>query len=133
MRPMKLQMLPFEADDLIRLQCEGPLSLAGLPPGADPLHQVLGPKAFGRKVLLDLKLAEGADTSGIAWLIRTTERFAQAGGRLVLVSVPPMVEQISLVLGLDSHLMSADSAAEAEKFALREAAAAPAAGPNGTV
>ncbi len=121
MRPMKLNMLPFEADDLIRIQCEGPLSLAGLPHGTDPLVQILGPLAFSRKVLLDLKLTEGTDTSGVAWLLRTTERFAQAGGRLILLSVPPMVEQIVLVLGLGTHFDAARTEAEGKKFVIREA------------
>ncbi len=117
---MKLEILPFEADDLIRVRCEGPLSLAGLPLGADPLQPLLGPKAFSRKVLLDLKRAEGADTSGVAWLLRTTDRFAQAGGRLILVSIPPMVEQIVQVLGIGTNFHAARSADDAGRLAVRD-------------
>lgn len=117
---MKLEILPFEADDLIRVRCEGPLSLAGLPLGADPFRQILGPQAFSRKVLLDLKRAEGADTSGVAWLMRMTDQFARSGGRLILNSIPPMVEQIIHVLGLGSHFAASQPAEDAGRLSLRE-------------
>ena len=64
-------------------------------------------------VLLDLHDSPGADTSGIAWLAQSTERFACAGGKLVLVTVPPSVEQIVTVLGLGELFHAARTDAEA--------------------
>lgn len=115
---MKLTMLPFDHDDLIRVQCEGQLSLIGHAPTVDPLVQILGPRGFSRKVLMDLHQARGADTSGIAWLSRTTDRFHQNGGRFVMFAVPPIVEQIVTVLGLAQHFVATLTESEARIVAL---------------
>ncbi|MGL6096000.1 MAG: STAS domain-containing protein [Fimbriiglobus sp.] len=112
MRPLALTLLPFETDELIRVRGTGRLSLVGLPTGSDPLQQLLGPRAFARKVLLDVSEASGADTSGIAWLASTTERFARSGGVFVLVGIPPSVQQILTVLGMSGMLHSARSESE---------------------
>jgi len=85
---MKLTLLPPRDDDLIRLRCEGMLRQ---PDEEDPLLALLGPHCYRHKVLLSLERAPSFDTSGLSWLMHAQKRFQQAGGRLVLYAVPPLV------------------------------------------
>jgi anti-anti-sigma factor len=57
----------------------------------DPFEELLGPLCHHHKVLLSLEHAESLDTSGMGWLLSNHKRFAEAGGKLVLHSVPPVV------------------------------------------
>jgi anti-anti-sigma regulatory factor len=97
-----LSYLPIEDDGLTRIRCEGPLSLRGRPVGAEPLHDLLGPRAYAQTVLLSLDKVVGAETSGVAWLFQAGEKFAAGGGRLILFAVPPPV--LSLVELLQMEL-----------------------------
>jgi anti-anti-sigma factor len=119
MRPMKLTMLPLETDNVIRVRCEGNVVLCGLSAATDPLQQLLGPNCFAHKVVINLSQAQGVDTSGVAWLVRTADRFAQVGGRFVILGVPPMVQQILHILGLSSYFRTATTDDEARDLALR--------------
>jgi anti-anti-sigma factor len=110
---MKLTLLPLQNDDVIRIRCDGDLSLRGLASGRDPLEAVLGPRYFGQKVLLDLEKAQSIDTSGVSWLMRLQERFRQANGRLVLYGIPPRVAQTLDFLRLTPLLTTAPTEAAA--------------------
>jgi anti-anti-sigma regulatory factor len=97
---MKLTLLPLQNDDVIRVRCEGLVSLRGLDRDSEPLQTLLGPHCASHKVLLNLDRAQGIDTSGIVWLIRAGDRFRQAGGVLVLFSLPPTVSDVLAFLRL---------------------------------
>jgi anti-sigma B factor antagonist len=53
---------------------------------------------------LDLDKTGYIDSSGIGWLVGCHRRFTAAGGRLILHSVPPMVEQVIHLLKLQKLL-----------------------------
>ncbi len=106
-----LSYLPIEDDGLTRVQCEGPLSLRGRPATAEPLRDLLGPRAYAQTVLLSLDKVVGAETSGVSWLFQTGEKFAAAGGRLILFAVPPPVLSLveMLQMELPFHLASSEA------------------------
>ena len=78
-----------------------------------PLESLLGPEVFARKLLLNLEETNYVDSSGVGWLIGCHKRFQQAGGKLVVHSVPPTVRQVLRVLRIDSLLTVGASEAEA--------------------
>lgn len=103
---MKLTLLPVQKDNVIRVRAEGQVSHRET---EDPLLALLGPNCFTHQVLLSLDRASGIDTSGLCWLVGSQKRFTQAGGRLVLIAVPPVVLDVLDFLRLTPMLdMAAD-------------------------
>jgi anti-anti-sigma factor len=117
---MRLTLLPLENDGVLRVRGEGMITLGPRPAAADPLLGVLGPQRFTHRVVIDLATAQGIDTSGISWLMREHDAFRDAGGRLVLSAVPPVVRQMLDVLRLADLLDLAPDEAEARRLALEE-------------
>jgi anti-anti-sigma factor len=127
---MNLTLSPLQNDEVIRVRCDGDVTLRGAASGGDPLEALLGPRSFGQKVLLNLEKAQGIDTSGVSWLLGLQERFRQANGRLVLVALPPRVTQTLDFLRLTGLLTTAPTEAAGVACA-REAPAAGTNGPRG--
>jgi anti-anti-sigma factor len=101
-----------EDDDITCLACEGNITQSLMTPGVDPIHDLLGEDGFKRQVVMDLNKTGYIDSSGIGWLLGSHRRFAAASGRLILHSVPPIVEQVIQLLRLHSILnIQADQAA----------------------
>jgi anti-anti-sigma factor len=97
---------------VIRLSCEGEITQQTIPPGQDPLEQAVGAGGFSSVVLLNLEKTHYIDSSGISWLLIRHKHFLQAGGRLVLHSVPPLVDQVLRLLKMYLVLnIAADEAA----------------------
>jgi anti-anti-sigma factor len=93
-----------EDDNIICLACEGNITQSMMSPDSDPLEDLIGAEGFSRQVLLDLDRTGYIDSSGIGWLVGLHRRFVTAGGRLILHSVPPMVEQVIHLLKLHQLL-----------------------------
>jgi anti-anti-sigma regulatory factor len=127
---MKLTLLPLQNDDVIRVRCDGALTLRQQETQADPLQSLLGPHCYSHKVLLNLERSQGIDTSGICWLLRNHNSFAQSRGAFVLYAVPPAVTDILDFLQLRPQLHIADAEPDARQLALGHVAAG-AAGPDG--
>jgi anti-anti-sigma factor len=116
---MKLTLLPLQNDDVIRVRCEGPVSLRELGSGtADPLQTLLGPHCYSHKVLLSLERTQSIDTSGIAWLMRSSHHFGQSRGAFVIYGVPPTVTDILDFLRLSALLRIAPNEPVAREMAL---------------
>ena len=94
-----------EDDNITCLACEGKIMQSMLLPDSDPLEDLLGGEGFTQQVLLDLERTDYLDSSGIGWLVGLHRRFVTAGGKLILHSVPPMVEQVIHLLNLH-HLLT---------------------------
>jgi len=94
---MQLSMLSNDGQ-VARVQCAGQITQNDLEPGQDPLEGLLGEGVFGRKVLMNLERTNYIDSSGISWLIISHKHFLQGGGKLVLHSIPPLVNQVLQVL-----------------------------------
>lgn len=114
---MKLRKVSDDGQ-VVGVACTERVTAADLSGGRDPMESLLGPAAFGRKVLLDLSGASAIDSSGIAWLVRTDRRFRQDGGKVVLHSVPPSVMDIMRVMRLPTLLFVAPDETQARAAAL---------------
>ena len=103
---MKLTLLPLQNDALLRVRCEGPLTRRGQ---GDPLQELLGAQCYGHTLLLSLERSQAIDTSGVSWLMRSHQAFQDAGGKLVLYSVAPVIVDVLDFLRLTPLLIIAPS------------------------
>lgn len=120
---MKLTLLPLQNDELVRVRCDGPMSIDSRGPHDEPLRELLGPYCFTLKVLLDLEKVQTVDTAGLSWLLRDHKKFQESGGKLILYNVPPIVTQVLDFLRLTPHLPIAPTEEAAREMALGEPAA----------
>jgi anti-anti-sigma factor len=104
---MKLHLLPSE-DGITRVRSEGDITLYEVQGCANLLEEVLGRDGFGRQVMLNLAQSCFIDSAGVGWLILAHKRFADAGGMLVVHSLPPMVNHTFRILQVGSILHVAD-------------------------
>jgi len=116
---MQLSLLSDDGE-VIHFQCEGDITLSDFQEGKDPFQDLLGPAGFGRKVLLNLQKTTYIDSSGIGWLIVHHKHFRQAGGRLVLHSVPARVNEVFQTLRLSLVLNIAEDEQAARARALKQ-------------
>jgi len=110
---MKLTLMPLQDGNVLRIRCQGMVSLRGTGASEDPLGELLGPPCFARTVLVDLEDAQGVDTSGVAWLARISEAFRQHQGKLIIHSVPAVVRRTLDIVHLTSSLCIVHDEAEA--------------------
>src|SRR4030042_108166 len=67
----------------------------------DPMANLLGAEGYARRVTLDLSEVSYIDSTGISWLLVRHKRFCEAGGKLVMHSIPSMVLNVLKILRLD--------------------------------
>jgi anti-anti-sigma factor len=111
---MKLTLVA-DGPEVVRVRCEGEIRDVRYQIKGDPLENLLGPGCYSRKVLLDLERTDYIDSSGISWLIVSHKYFKQGGGRLVLHTIPPRVNQVLQFLHMNRvlHLAADEPAARA--------------------
>lgn len=97
----------------VYVACRGDIALDHLQPTIDLLANVMGPAGYAKRVHLDLENTSYIDSAGIGWLIMCHKRFVEHGGKLVLYSVPPVVEQVLRLLKLETILTLAGDRDEA--------------------
>lgn len=114
---MKLTVLGDDPE-VVRLQCEGEISHTQLQIDHDPLTTLLGADCFSRRVLLGLERTTYIDSMGISWLLISHKRFNQSGGRLVLHTIPPMVQNILTLLKMHLIFQIAPNEGAARTLAL---------------
>ncbi len=100
---MNFTLLPHEAG-LTHVQCAGEITQQALWESDNPLKKLLGPEGRGGKVLLNLDQVDYIDSAGVGWLITCHKQFREAGGRLVLHSIPIQVQQIFQLLQMHKVL-----------------------------
>ena len=113
---LKLTLLAHE-DQLTRVQCDGQVTLGNLEGLPDPLEAILSGSGFSRAVLLDLERVIYVDSHGIGWFLRCHKHCVQAGGILVLYSVPPLVMQTFTLLRMNLVFHLATDEADARRLA----------------
>jgi anti-anti-sigma factor len=117
---MKLTILSNDSS-VVHVQCADRISQDDFPRGSEPLGALLAPVGgFGRKVLLNLEEATFIDSSGISWLLITHKHFLQNGGRLIVHSVPPLVNQVFQLVRLHLIMAVAPDVAAAQAIATRD-------------
>jgi anti-anti-sigma factor len=115
MKIVKLENL----DGVVRLVCEGEVTQQTLGTGRDVLRDVLGPDGFSGKVLFSLQKTTYLDSSGISWLLIGHKHFVQAGGKLVIHSAPPLVDQVLRLLKMQMVLNLAADENSARELSLK--------------
>ncbi len=118
--PMQLKMVADEGD-VVRVAVEGQISQL-VSQGNEPMVNLLGPAGFGRKVLLNLEKATFINSSGISWLLICHKYFTQCGGKLIVHSVPPLVNQVLQFVRLPSIMTFAEDEARARALVREEKA-----------
>jgi anti-anti-sigma factor len=98
------------------LACSGEVTMLDVQ-GRDPLEPLLGPDGFGRPVLLDMGRTTYMDSAAVGWLLGLHKKFNRAGGRLILHSIPPLVDQMFQLLKLPTVLHVAGDEAAARALA----------------
>lgn len=99
--------------DLVRLQLKGRIVQDVLGRQGEPIGELLGPNGYRRKTLMSLAKTDFIGSSGLSWLLVAHKRFREAGGKLVLHSVPVMVRDVLKVMRLDLVLDVADNESDA--------------------
>ena len=94
--------------NVLRLQAKGCVKQDAAMAELEPMGALLGGQGYSRKILLDMSEADFVDSSGLSWLLVCHKRFRQAGGKVVLHSVPLVVMQVLRVLCLDRAFDLAD-------------------------
>jgi anti-anti-sigma factor len=95
-----MQLKVTSDGDPAQVQAEGHVTFLATEHEQDPLKALLGPDAFSRRILLDMSRVEFLDSCGIGWLLHCQKQFREAGGKLVMHSVPPVVMQVFRLMRL---------------------------------
>lgn len=106
-----------QSNGMCHMSLTGRISQTTLTNQADPLQQLLGEANFGQQILLSLRQTDHIDSSGIGWLLATDKKLRQAGGGLVLHSVPNDVQHVLTLMRLDKVLHIAKDKTQAETLA----------------
>jgi anti-anti-sigma regulatory factor len=120
---MKLTYRPLANEEVLRVACEGHVSVRGAPPGSEPLLELLGPHGYRQKVILTLERADGVDTSGLMWLVRVATKFGSGGGRLAVYNFSANFRNMIDVLGMSGSVTLVTSEAAAIEAVTRTDAA----------
>lgn len=112
---MELKVISDDGS-ILHVGAQGALSMATLVEQSESLAELLKDRGYGRTVLLNLEGAERIDSAGLGWLLMQHKRFCDAGGRLVIHSLPYTMMEILKVIRLDQVLNVAENRAGATKL-----------------
>ena len=108
---MKLTVLASEGG-VTQVGCAEDITLMDFQAGGEPLQELLGNGCYAGSVLLNLERASFIDSAGVGWLVKCHKHFQEHGGRLVIHSIPPMINHVFQLLRLHSLLhLAPDQAA----------------------
>jgi anti-sigma B factor antagonist len=107
-----MQLSFSQRDDITTVAIAGRITYSAIDPASDALALQI-PDIYSRRVFFDLSGTEYIDSSGVSWLLLANRRFRQAGGKLVIHSINPLVKQVLAVLRLDRVLHLAENADKA--------------------
>ena len=112
------------ADDDVLLRCktEGDIVQTAFNPNQEPIAEMFGEDVYKRNFLLDLEDSPYMDSSGVSWVLKCHKHFRDAGGKLVVHSITPMVKQLFSVLRMDKVLNLAETLGDARRMVAEDAA-----------
>ena len=100
---MIIRLRSEEAAGVCRIRAEGEIRSVVEPRDLRYIEEILGPRCYRRKILLDLEDAPHIDSSGVSWLVNFHKSSQTAGGMLVLHSAPPAVMAVLKLLGMHQY------------------------------
>ena len=105
-----------EEPPLLLASASGTISREALLWNESP-EDVLGAESLSRVILLDVSDCDRLDSAGIGWLIRLHRRCTDGGGRLIVHSMPPVVDKTLKLLNMGKVLSLAEDEAAARRIA----------------
>jgi anti-anti-sigma factor len=108
--------------DLLGVQIAGRMLEADLEPESDPIRPLLDERGYARKVLLDLADCDFVSSSGLALLLVWHKRFSEAGGVLIIHSIPNQVMEVFKILRMELVLNLAEDKTAALQWVRGEVA-----------
>lgn len=109
---MKLERISNESG-VVRLRAVDRVVRGDPSPDLAEIGDLLTDHGYDSDVLLSLAETEFIDSSGLSWLLECHQKFSQAGGKLVIHSVPPSVMDTLMMMRLELvlHLVADENAA----------------------
>ena len=114
---MKFNLVSSEPDGVVRVASNGDLSVTDFRTDVNPLQQLLGEDWIRSNLLLDLRKTQYMDSSAVGWLIKSSKAIKAGGGKMVVHSVHPAVQQIFDLLRIGLFIPIVDSEAAARELA----------------
>lgn len=114
---MELKVV-YDGHDVIKLVMVVSLERSHLMPDFQALDDLLGAGGYDRSVLLSLETLTFIDTGLVNWLLIAHKRLSYGGGRLVVHSLHPHVEDILKTLRFDRVLYIAEDETVARELLL---------------
>jgi anti-anti-sigma factor len=96
---MKLSLGKSEGDS-VRVLVSGKVTQHDFGPVQEPLEALAGPGVYSRAIELDMADSAYMDSSGVGWLLTCHKRVREAGGRLKLTNVQPIIANMLRLLKL---------------------------------
>lgn len=108
--------------EIVKVTIAGCLNQQDIAPPIDPFRQVLGPEAYKRIVLLDMRDSNYLDSMCIGWLLSAHKRFRENGGKLIIHSMQQLALNVISLLHLSSVFLLASDGEKAMQLAKGEVA-----------
>jgi len=105
---MKLSVQSAE-NNVLCLDVSGRIRMTVPGDQADAFGGVLSEGGYARNVVLNIENVDYIDSGGVSWLVISHRRFNEAGGKLVIHSVPTAVLEVLKVMSLDRVLNLVDN------------------------
>jgi anti-anti-sigma factor len=103
-----------EENGVVKVDVEGRAAHGEIDPMKEPVKAQLGEDVYQKKLIFNLGRTEYVDSAGISWLLVCHKRVREAGGKMVIHSVPPMIRQVFEVLRMNLVFNLADDAKAAQ-------------------
>jgi anti-anti-sigma factor len=124
---MEVKVVRYD-NDVVRVDVLGSITRDGWPTQREPLAGLFGEEIYRQTVLLNLSNSNYLDSTGVEWLLIAHKRFSVAGGKLIIHSAKPVMQQILKLMRMNLVLnLAADEekAREMANGALHEQAQQP--------
>jgi anti-anti-sigma factor len=97
---MEIKIVRYE-HNIVRIDAVGKISRDGWAINREPLAELFGEDIYRHVVVLSLANSDYLDSTGVEWLLTAHKRCLRAGGKLVIHSAKPMMQQILKMMRMD--------------------------------
>lgn len=105
---MKVNLLSTD-ESPVSVEVSGNVTQRDVSPFSEPLGDLIGPDAYSKAVIVNLRSVDVLDSSGVNWLLSCHKRFKEGGGRIILHSLSPVALNVLKVLSMHLVLSIADN------------------------
>ena len=114
---MTLKLVSIESDGVVRISASEQMTATVLDStGEQMMASAVGEDWASRKVCLNLEQTVYIDSSALGWLVASQKQFERNGGRLILNSISPAVQEVFDVMRFSSIMSVVDDEASALKL-----------------